>query len=61
MNYGLIRLRGCDERYTYELTRDSSNIDEYPYDSLDMEDCRHSVVIELAHEYGFGYRRWKND
>lgn len=56
-------LRGIDERYVYELTRDSGEVDDY----MSLEelmgsdgDCaRHQDVIRIAKENGFGYRRWR--
>lgn len=66
MEYDLELLRGCDEKYTYELTRDKSKIDEIEnadvdIDNLTVETFWHYRIIKLALEYGIGYRRWKND
>lgn len=53
-------LRGIDEKYIYELTRNSADIDEYTsLFELTEEDGRHEQVIEIAHQYGIGYRRWR--
>lgn len=53
-------LRGIDEKYIYELTRNSVNIDEHiSLFELTEEDGRHEQVIEIAHQYGIGYRRWR--
>ena len=64
MNYGLERLRGIDDKFVYELSRDPKDID---VNDFSIEDAlndksgligRHSKVIELATIYGIGYRRW---
>ena len=54
-------LRGCDELYTYELTRDKTQIDEFDEDWMNEENFRHNMTIDLAKQYGIGYRRWKNE
>lgn len=54
-------LRGCDELYTYELTRDNMQIDELDEDWMNEENFRHNMTIDLAKQYGIGYRRWKNE
>ncbi len=61
MDYNLDVLRGCDEKYVYELTRDSKKIDEQPEDWMNEENFEHSRVIMDAQKYGIGYRRWKYD
>ena len=58
--YNLDILRGCDELYTYELTRDASDIDELPQDWMNEENYQHCWMIEQAKRRGIGYRRWKN-
>lgn len=58
--YNLDVLHGCDEKYTYELTRNASLIDEEP-DRWDTEENYfHSIMILKAKENGLGYRRWLN-
>ena len=64
MEYELEILRGCDEKYTYEFTRDTNNLDELPEkdaDDLTPELFWHYMMIKTALEYGIGYRRWEND
>ncbi len=61
MEYNLEVLRGIDEKYIYELTRDASKIDANRplLDLIDEDDGRHEGVIEEAQKMGIGYRRWK--
>lgn len=56
-------LRGIDEKYIYVLTRDPSDIDEHMsiFDLEDEFDSRHEKVIDIARQYGLGYRRWKRE
>ena len=54
-------LRGCDKKYTYEFTRNSSLIDDAPTDWMNFENFGHAEMIMLAKEYGIGYRRWLNE
>lgn len=61
MQYNLDILRGCDELYTYEFTRNSKEIDEAPDDWMNFENFAHAEMIELAKANGIGYRRWKNE
>lgn len=61
MDYNLKKLRGIDERYTYEFTRNASEIDIMPIDWYDETAYHHCNMIRLAKEYGIGYRRWEND
>lgn len=61
MEYKLEVLRGCDKKYTYELTGDAANIDEFPEDWMNEDNYQHCVVIDLASKYRIGYRRWKNE
>lgn len=58
---GLKRLRGVDEHYVYELTRDGSKLDEHLslFDITEF-DARHEQVIDIAKRYGVGYRRWRH-
>lgn len=53
-------LRGIDEYYVYELTRDPNELDENLsiFDIADY-DSRHEIVISKARRLGIGYRRWK--
>lgn len=61
MSYNLEVLRGCDEKYIYELTRDASKIDKEPDDWMNFENFEHGRIIEKAKELGIGYRRWLNE
>lgn len=61
MEYDLDVLRGCDEKYTYEFTRNPAEIDEPMEDWMNFENYNHVDIIRLAKEYGIGYRRWKNE
>ncbi|HJJ05172.1 MAG TPA: hypothetical protein OIM45_04840 [Clostridiaceae bacterium] len=61
-NYNLKTLRGIDNKYTYELTRDSEEIDEITIsDLIDEESGVHALNINRASRMNIGYRRWKND
>lgn len=53
-------LRGVDEYYVYELTRNSQDLDESLsiFDITDY-DSRHEMVISKAKKLGIGYRRWR--
>lgn len=61
MDYKLKCLRGVDERFFYEFTRDASELDEH-ISLFDMTefDSRHEQVIDMAKRYGIGYRRWRH-
>ena len=59
--YRLEMLRGCDEKYTYEFTRDATMIDESSEDFEDFEAYWHERMILTAKKNGIGYRRWKNE
>lgn len=61
MDYELEVLRGCDNKYTYELTRNANEIDAEPVNWGTDENYQHTRMIILAKEYGIGYRRWKNE
>lgn len=56
-------LRGIDERYIYVLTRNPADIDEHMsiFDLEEEFDARHEIVIDIAKQYGLGYRRWKRE
>lgn len=60
MENNLKVLRGVDEFYVYELTRDSQKIDEYTsvFD-CDEFSARHERVIIEAKKLGIGYRRYR--
>lgn len=60
MDYNLKCLRGVDEHFIYEFTRDTSELDEHIslFDMTDF-DSRHEQVIDMAKRYRIGYRRWK--
>ena len=60
--YNLERLRGIDEFFIYEFTRDSDNIDEsLPTQILDEYSHWHAKVVEKAKKLGIGYRRWSRE
>lgn len=63
MKHNLSLLRGIDEKYIYELTRNPDEIDENvslaELMESDGELFRHEHVIDIARKYGIGYRRWK--
>lgn len=63
IDYELEVLRGVDEKYIYELTRNAKEVDEHmTLEELMMTDgdcARHETVIDIALKYGFGYRRWE--
>lgn len=56
-------LRGIDERYIYELSRVSFEVDDHAtLDELMKSDgdlARHEHVIEIAQRLKIGYRRWQ--
>lgn len=58
--YELEMLRGIDEKYIYEMDKNSQETDEHCVSIFDLtdEDGRHESVIDIAQKYGFGYRRW---
>lgn len=61
--HGLSVLRGIDERYVYELSRESLVIDEHASLIELMESdgdlARHEMMIDIAAQLGVGYRRWR--
>lgn len=62
IKYDLKILRGCDERYIYEINRNADDIDPLMSigELMDSDDSyRHNKVIERAMENGFGYKRRK--
>lgn len=60
MDYDLKVLRGIDEKYVYELTRDALKLDaNKSIIELSEYDGRHEDVIKEAKIRGIGYRRWK--
>lgn len=60
-NSGLSVLRGFDEKYIYELTRNSKDIEDEVTDWMNFENFQHSQIREKAAEYGIGYKRWGNE
>lgn len=58
-------LRGIDEKYVYELTRNAQEIDEplslFELSETDGDFGRHEKVIDMAKQLGIGYRRWKRE
>ena len=64
MDYNLSVLRGIDEKYVYELTRDSSEIDEHmTFEELILSEdsAQHERIIDVAIRNGIGYRRRKRE
>ena len=62
LEYQLEILRGIDERYIYEFTRDARNIDDYQgMFEMTEYDVRHNLVIRSAVLHGIGYRRWSRE
>ncbi len=62
MDNNLRILRGIDEKYVYELSRQTTDVDEYAsVEELlaDEELSKHNDVIIFAETWGIGYRRWK--
>ena len=62
LEYELSTLRGIDEKYIYELSRNPFEIDS-PREIRDIKDndARHEEMIAWAKMNGLGYRRWKHD
>lgn len=60
-HFNLITLRGCDEKYVYELSRKNLAIDELPDNWRIYENYSHCSNIYKAQEMKVGYRRWKNE
>ena len=60
-NFELSRLRGVDEKFKYELNRDSKDIDEEPTDWMNELDYKHTKMINTAKERGYGYRRCERE
>lgn len=61
LEYKLDVLRGCDEKYTYQFTRNEKIIDEMPFEWDTEENYWHCRIIEKAESLNIGYRRWKNE
>ena len=64
LDYGISVMRGCDEKYTYQFTRNAEDVDDYEdidIGSMTIDDFQHLKMIQLARQHGIGYRRWKND
>ena len=61
-DYNIRTLRGIDERYYYEISRDYTEVDEL-IDIAEMaddgSDYMHNIVVEEALSNGFGYKRRK--
>lgn len=54
-------LRGCDNKFAYELSRNAEDIDGYPEEWMNPENYRHSHTIREAALNNIGYRRVKID
>ena len=61
MEFDLIKLRGCDEKYLYEITRNNLELDELPDDWQIHENFLHCSNIYKAQKMKIGYRRWENE
>ncbi|MCI8669204.1 MAG: hypothetical protein HFI34_06765 [Lachnospiraceae bacterium] len=61
MEYHLETLRGFDNKYIYEFTRNPKNLDAQPSDWMNFENYQHAAMIDKARKLGIGYRRRKND
>ena len=60
--YNLNVLRGIDEKYTYEFSRLSDEVDEHKnIFELTEEDAAHEASITRAETAHIGYRRWLNE
>ena len=54
-------LRGCDNKFVYELSRNAEDIDEYPEEWMNPENYQHSCTVREAALNNIGYRRKKID
>lgn len=54
--FRLIKLRGIDHKYVYELSTEYSDVSPEPTDDA-YENCQHYNTIRFAESYGYGYRR----
>jgi SPP1 gp7 family putative phage head morphogenesis protein len=62
MDNELAVLRGIDEKYIYELTRNPDELDEFRIlEDLTEYDGRHEVVIDEAIKLNIGYRRYRRE
>ena len=62
--YKIKRLRGIDEKFIYELTRNANDIDEIELSVESMEEglsYKHWDVIRDAIQLKIGYRRWRRE
>ena len=63
VEYNLKLLRGIDEKYIYELSRERTDLDSHAaleeLINSNGDLARHEEVIEIARGLGIGYRRWK--
>lgn len=63
MEYNLRILRGIDEKYVYELSRNEVEVDRHAtMEELlnsDGDLSRHDDVVSFAETWGIGYRRWE--
>ena len=55
--FNLIKLRGCDEKYVYQLTRNYLDLDELPDDWKTCENYLHCFNVYKAKDKKIGYRR----
>ena len=59
--FNLIKLRGCDEKYVYQLTRNYLDFDKLPDDWKTRGNYLHCFNVYKAKDKKIGYRRWKNE
>lgn len=61
--FNLLKLRGIDNKYTYELDRNAPATQTQPKFDEEIEDnsLYHLKAIQYAIDNNISYRRWKND
>ena len=55
--FNLIKLRGCDEKYVYQLTRNYLDFDKLPDDWKTRGNYLHCFNVYKAKDKKIGYRR----
>ncbi len=60
-SFELKELHGCDEKYTYILSRINKTLDPLPEDWMNVENYQHATVVMWAERYGYGNVRVQND
>lgn len=61
--FNLLKLRGIDNKYTYELDRNAPATQTQPKFDEEIEDnsLYHLKAIQYSIDNNISYRRWKND